>query len=216
MAQLDYKQPLNLAPPATNASSSLVNSYNSPSGSLVFHVYDDSGVFSRPQLSIKFTDNTLVFSAAFHSGLSSKPDLEFFKGGSNGQHFASVNFRAFSSTVDISLANGQSTKLKSDGAFSRRHSVVLCNRIFYWKGHSEGGFTGGHLKLVDTENRVLAYYSRKGMSRSKWGTIDIVASGLNNEMVEGIVVSCITMAERERRRRKSGKWSSVVPFNTYY
>ncbi|KAJ3051323.1 hypothetical protein HK097_007681 [Rhizophlyctis rosea] len=134
--------------------------------------------------------------ASFHSGCGSSPNIEFSK---NSRPLATVNFHSFSSTTDIVFSSGLSTPLKGS-AFSRKCTMNLSGREYTWKHHSEGMFHTGGWQLIDGGGSVVAYLRKK--------VLEVYVPGLPEEMLDAIVVTAVTMAEKERRAQQQSATSA--------
>ncbi|KAJ3030750.1 hypothetical protein HDV00_008725 [Rhizophlyctis rosea] len=158
-----------------------------------------SGMFKNRILSITAPNTNIPpIIAAFHSGFSSKPDIEFHRGDPDGPNLATVKFHAVSCGIDIDFIGGQSIKLKSESWWKHKVPLNLGGHEAWWKNYSEGFLKEGGFKLVDANDDVLAYCKRKSM--------EIFVSGLGQEAVQMIVVTGVTMIEKARRDQQAGEF----------
>lgn len=209
-----------------NASNPISRPANAPNAAygagtqdLVLHVYNTGSLFNK-QWTITLPDkaSTVYVVSVPVRILSSSQPITFCRGSENGPVAGQAQLRYLTTDIDVTVypdrrapAAGTSgwapqhpisTCLRSDGVFSRQHSIALFGQMFKVK-HTHQGGTLWSLKFVDGQDRVLAVYaSTQGRSWGKLGRIEILAKGLGSEMVDAVVICLLGLAERERERRR--------------
>lgn len=188
------------------------NTTYGPSQDLILHVYNTGSLFNR-QWTVTLPDkSSAVYVISFPIRLfSTSNPVTFQRGSENGPLAGTAQFHAFSNDMDIAVfperPSGSGLPvapitaiLTSSGIFTRQHSLSLFGRNFWIKGtHQVGSF--GSLKFVDDRDVALAVYAST-VSWDKIGRVEIMVPGLDSAMVDAIVISLLSLAERERERRR--------------
>lgn len=212
---LDSKTPVAQAHRASDASlntwddddrQDTLHSGDIPIASL-YHIYSTAGMFSRRTLSITLEDKkTVAWHVTFPKTgtlFSSKPDVQIQRSSADGLVVGTGSFHTFSpDEIVFPGGAGASTTLDRDGVFTQRHRITLGGKQYFWKGTRRGTsmMSSGNLKLADGDGKVHAtFMSVEHKSVSKIGRLSIVVPGLEEKLVEQIVVSCMVLHEKQRR-----------------
>ncbi|KAJ3039553.1 hypothetical protein HDV00_012129 [Rhizophlyctis rosea] len=168
-------------------------------GPLTLLITSDTSALIPPK-SLTITDpqnkSHPLYTATFHRTFRS-PDITVHNATGT---LATVTLHSLSSTIDLAFTSPTlgTIKLEKDHWPSSKMRITLGGSTFYWKGST---FGKGDLKLYDERENVVAVYDRAAMSLHKMGELRILVPVGGGEVVDGIVVSCIAMAEKERRGR---------------
>jgi len=174
----------------------------------MYHIYhSNTGIFSSRTLGITLNDKkSVVWHVTFPRGanpFSSKPDIQVQRSSADGPVVGTARYHSFSpDEISFPVMKSASTTLERDGMFTRRHRIKLDGKPYYWKGtHQDASvFSSGNLKFVDGDGRVYAVFmSVEHKAIKKVGRLSIVVPGLDERLLEQIVVSCMVLYEKERR-----------------
>ncbi len=122
--------------------------------------------------------------------------------------------------TSLVFAGGKRTEVRCDNVFTSRYRGALPTapatatsrsgepRDFFWKnGGIASVVSGGGMRLVDQHGVVYAHFTKgfgAGLSR-RVGKLSVCVEGLEDDFIEQIVASCVTMLEIKKREKKDAE-----------